>query len=370
LQKKEPESRTRVNRKFTPARQVLNLAYKALQHGNAHEARYWAQIAAWMIPDEEDAWLILAAVAKPKAASAYLKRVLAINPKNTQAREDLARAIQQLDNEINPAGEKNPARSEGPALLVSVMALELVLAVLLVLLLITISTGGPGTSSSALAAFRSHHAAALVSHAPPWWRAVLEFSVAASQPTVTPTTIFNPSATATPTPTATPSPTPLPSSTPTFTDTTLPTNTIRPSPRLPAIKSSTPQRLAGDGQLIVVSISEQHLYAYQGGTLIDSFIVSTGIRNSTHTGTFHILDKLTDPYSDPWGFWMPDWMGIYYVGDLEDGFHALPVLPGGQHLWGEDLGTPASYGCIVLSVDDAQTLYNWAQVGTTVQINP
>ena len=122
--------------------------------------------------------------------------------------------------------------------------------------------------------------------------------------------------------------------------------------------------------MIVVSIQEQHLYAYQGGVLVYSFVVSTGVNNSTDTGTYHILDKLPDPYSDPWGFWMPDWMGIYYVGDLEDGFHALPVLDDGQRLWADDLGTPASYGCIVLGVQDAQTLYSWADIGTSVQITP
>jgi lipoprotein-anchoring transpeptidase ErfK/SrfK len=136
------------------------------------------------------------------------------------------------------------------------------------------------------------------------------------------------------------------------------------------VEYSASQIPQSSGQLIVVSIDQQHLYAFQGGTLVYSFVVSTGVDNSTRMGTFHILDKLPDPYSDPWGFWMPDWMGIYYVGDLEDGFHALPVLEDGERLWGDDLGTPASYGCVVLGIDDAQTLYNWAQIGTTIEIGP
>ena len=122
--------------------------------------------------------------------------------------------------------------------------------------------------------------------------------------------------------------------------------------------------------MIVVSIQNQHVYAYQGGTLVYSFIASTGRHNATVAGTYHILDKLPYPYSDPWGFWMPDWMGIYYAGDLENGFHALPILPNGQRLWANDLGTPVSYGCIVLGVQEAQELYNWASVGTTVRIDP
>ena len=67
---------------------------------------------------------------------------------------------------------------------------------------------------------------------------------------------------------------------------------------------------------------------------------------------------------------MPDWMGIYWSGDLEDGFHALPILANGQRLWDTSLGTPVSYGCIVLSAQDAQTLYDWAEIGTPVYIQP
>ena len=87
-------------------------------------------------------------------------------------------------------------------------------------------------------------------------------------------------------------------------------------------------------------------------------------------GTYHILDKIPDPYGADWNFWMPDWMGIYYVGNLENGFHALPLLANGQRLWGDEIGTPVSYGCVVLGIADAQTLYDWADVGTVVQINP
>ncbi len=65
---------------------------------------------------------------------------------------------------------------------------------------------------------------------------------------------------------------------------------------------------------------------------------------------------------------MPDWMGVYWVGTLENGIHALPLLPGGGRLWGDALGTPVSYGCVVLGVKDAALLFNWAQIGTTVEI--
>lgn len=102
--------------------------------------------------------------------------------------------------------------------------------------------------------------------------------------------------------------------------------------------------------------------------MVFSFVVSTGSSSSTWTGNFSILDKIPDAYSDPWGFWMPDWMGIYWAGDEEDGFHSLPVLDDGQQIWGDEIGEPITYGCVVLEPGDMQQLYDWATIGTPVQI--
>ena len=85
-------------------------------------------------------------------------------------------------------------------------------------------------------------------------------------------------------------------------------------------------------------------------------------------GSFQVLDKIPNAYSQVWGLWMPEWLGIYYSGSLENGIHALPILSNGQTLWAGYLGTPVSFGCIILSTSDAQTLYNWAEVGTPVII--
>ncbi len=120
---------------------------------------------------------------------------------------------------------------------------------------------------------------------------------------------------------------------------------------------------------IVVSLSEQHLYAYENGQLLYSFTASTGMAGSgTAAGTFSVLDKIPNAYGANWNIWMPNWLGIYWSGTLENGIHALPILANGQRLWDGYLGTPVSYGCIILGVEDAQTLYDWADVGTPVTI--
>ena len=37
-------------------------------------------------------------------------------------------------------------------------------------------------------------------------------------------------------------------------------------------------------------------------------------------------------------------------------------------MWEGYLGQRVSYGCIVLSMRDAETLYNWVDVGTPVKV--
>ena len=123
------------------------------------------------------------------------------------------------------------------------------------------------------------------------------------------------------------------------------------------------------GKSIEVSISQQHVWAYENGQEVYSFVASTGMRNSTRIGNFSVLDKIPNAYGSTWNIWMPDWMGIYYSGTLENGFHALPILPSGATLWEGFLGTPISYGCIVLGTWDAEQLYNWSEVGVPVTIH-
>jgi len=126
--------------------------------------------------------------------------------------------------------------------------------------------------------------------------------------------------------------------------------------------------VSASGKYVLVSIGEQHLYAYENGELIYSFVASTGMGNSTRVGTFQVLDKIPSAYGSTWNIWMPNWMGIYWSGTLENGIHALPILPGGGRLWSGYLGTPISYGCVVLGEYEASLLYDWAEVGTPVEI--
>jgi lipoprotein-anchoring transpeptidase ErfK/SrfK len=124
----------------------------------------------------------------------------------------------------------------------------------------------------------------------------------------------------------------------------------------------------GGNKYILVDISEQHMYVYEGDALVYSFVASTGMHNATRTGTFSVLDKIPSAYGATWNIWMPNWLGIYYAGSMENGIHALPILPNGATLWAGYLGVPISYGCVVLGTYEAQLLYDWVDVGTPVVI--
>jgi len=119
---------------------------------------------------------------------------------------------------------------------------------------------------------------------------------------------------------------------------------------------------------IEVDVSEQRMAVWQGDSLVWNFVVSTGLAGyPTRRGTFAVQSKIPDAWSSAWGLSMPNWLGIYWAGASENGIHALPVI-NGERLWAGFLGTPISYGCIVLGIDDAARLYDWADIGTTVVI--
>jgi tetratricopeptide (TPR) repeat protein len=122
---------------------------------------------------------------------------------------------------------------------------------------------------------------------------------------------------------------------------------------------------------IEVYIGQQRMYVYEGGRLIWDWVVSTGEPGrDTRTGHFEVLDKIPNAYAVRWDLQMPHWLGIYYAGASENGIHALPILSNGQRLWAGFLGRRVSYGCIILGVEEARLLYEWAEVGTPVDIYP
>jgi lipoprotein-anchoring transpeptidase ErfK/SrfK len=334
--------------------QAIRNALIARHAGNKRAARRWAQQAVLLGRELEEPWLILAETASPRARIAYLEQALKINPGSPVAQK----ALQQATLPESPSPAK-PALSLTPGARQRITTGVIVSEGLAVVLLTALAlfTWQGDTSFAQAIMVRAESAFSIVPGSisfkfePSATSMAAFISLFSSTSTPTATAISTPTSTETFTPTATPTSTPT--ATPLPTQTPLPTTQV---PTLPGPKS------------IIVDISQQHLYAYEGNQLVFSFVVSTGSSSSTWTGNFSILDKIPDAYSDPWGFWMPDWMGIYWAGDEEDGFHSLPVLDDGQQIWGDEIGEPITYGCVVLEPGDMQQLYDWATIGTPVQI--
>jgi lipoprotein-anchoring transpeptidase ErfK/SrfK len=125
---------------------------------------------------------------------------------------------------------------------------------------------------------------------------------------------------------------------------------------------------------VYVSISEQHLWACTGTTLLTEAPVTTGasaltnVHDATPTGTFAITGKIRNtvlagsdvngPWNDPVQYWMP------FVGG--DGFHdaSWQKFPLGSPLY----TTQGSHGCIHLPLATIATIFGWVDVGTPVTI--
>lgn len=123
---------------------------------------------------------------------------------------------------------------------------------------------------------------------------------------------------------------------------------------------------------IVISISKQRLWVYQDGQQISRHVISTGIDKSpTQPGVFQVQSHDKNAYASVWDLYMPNFLGIYesWPGFM-NGIHGLPTLSNGQRLWANILGSPASYGCIILDLDTAEWLYEWAEDGVVVEIQP
>jgi len=119
---------------------------------------------------------------------------------------------------------------------------------------------------------------------------------------------------------------------------------------------------------IVVDVSEQMLYAYDGATLFMKEPVSTGLElTPTARGTFTVF-KMTP--------------ARYMQGPLpgvSEQIYDLPGVPwnlyfteGGAVIhgayWHDHFGEPWSHGCVNLPPQKAKQLYEWAVIGTKVTI--
>ena len=294
-------------------RKIILNAQQALRLGDRLAARHWAELAVELAPNSEEAWLTLAAVASPRASIYYLEQALKINPKSQQAQKGIQWAKERLLGEqpTSPVGsviselkehssiqpeevELHPQQVEQPVhsnKLRSPKSWATYRWPILALFLTAICV-------SAVWAFWPVNAAPVLAflHAPhstPLFAGILGDI---TNPTDTPSLTETQTTTLTLTPTQIPTDPPIPTDTIPPTDTIAPTEapspTVTETP-LPTKPSAPVVSTTGGGvRWIDVSLSKQMLYAYEGNTIVRSFLVSTGVAEfPTVTGKFHIYIK-------------------------------------------------------------------------------
>lgn len=121
------------------------------------------------------------------------------------------------------------------------------------------------------------------------------------------------------------------------------------------------------GRSVVVSLSQQALWAYEDGAVVRSTYVSTGTdRTPTPAGTFSVINKI--PLQDMEGtingesYFVADVPNVLYFDNEGNALHGT--------YWHSNFGSPMSHGCVNLPLDVAEWMYGWAPMGMPVVVLP
>jgi lipoprotein-anchoring transpeptidase ErfK/SrfK len=369
----KPNSRLTVN-------QLVDYGIRLAHENQPEAARRFFEKALEREPRNTAALLWLAGLSETSAEGyRLLVQTLEIDPRNERARTAIRwnywreQGEKMRAAELAAGGAMPPDRAVGGHKQNATPAWLGILAALLVIggALASIYFGQPLPVS------------ATVAQAPTTTQEVAQFALDATPPplatrtlppTSTPLPTSTPSATATPLPTATLPPTLASTATPTLPPTEIPTaiplpptNTPEPPTPLPVPPTAVPVTSVVNPtgssveHWIDVDLTNQRLVAYEGDTPVYWVTVSTGLPGTpTVTGQYRTYVKYPAQTMSGPGYYLPD---VPYVMYFYQGY--------GIHgtYWHNNFGHPMSHGCVNTPTPDAQWLYNWAEVGTLVNIH-
>jgi LysM repeat protein len=124
------------------------------------------------------------------------------------------------------------------------------------------------------------------------------------------------------------------------------------------------------GTRFVVSLSRQQCWVFEGDKVRYAWNCSTGQADrKTKPGNYAVQSKIANAKSKVWRLDMPYWLGIYDVGEVENGIHGLPMSwSTGKKIWSGLIGQPATFGCAMLDDANASTLFRMAFLGMPVHV--
>jgi lipoprotein-anchoring transpeptidase ErfK/SrfK len=126
---------------------------------------------------------------------------------------------------------------------------------------------------------------------------------------------------------------------------------------------------ASDGRWIFADLSEYKIYAYQGSSLVNSFLISSGARATpTPTGSYSISRKVrVKTMSSGGNPKSPDYYSvpnIEWVAYFKSGGYAMHGV-----YWHNKFGKQnTSHGCMGMSNSNAQWVYDFIDIGTPVVV--
>lgn len=361
---------------YRKANEFIVQAREALKRGNKETANQLSTQAAEIVPDMEDAWLLLAfSASSPRYAVACARRAIQYHPDSQRARQCLqwAHGWEKQTRANGGTARQSSLQNTGlatpsPAHSQKANRKQWLYTVLLIGIGCIIF-GMLGLFALTTPAFASIVRSTSL---PIPTQAVLWASMDIPKPTGAPQD-------------ARESDSKIQEATGAMVSTQEPDRSSSQVPETPAEATKTPGTITmeiveegkvdetasqeqtqypsqGSGERwIDVNLSEQRVYVYEGDVIVNSFLVSTGLPDTpTVTGEYQIYVKVPiQDMSEP-GYYLPEVPWVMYFYD-EYGFHGT--------YWHNNFGTPMSRGCVNMTIEEAKWLFDWASVGTKVSVH-
>lgn len=126
------------------------------------------------------------------------------------------------------------------------------------------------------------------------------------------------------------------------------------------VPENIPAAPTREGRSILVSTTDQRIYAFENGQLVRTHLTSTGrAETPTVLGDYRVYVK-------------------YEADDMSGADYFLPQVPYTMYFyqgyaihgtyWHNSFGRPMSHGCVNLPVAEAEWFFNFASVGTLVRV--